>query len=402
MADLGLYVHWPFCLSRCPYCDFNSHVSAGVDHRRWRRALGDELRTMAARVPGRTLTSIFFGGGTPSLMEPETVASVIETARGLWPAAPGLEVTLEANPTSVEAGLFAAFRDAGIGRVSIGVQSLDDRALAFLGRRHSAAEALAAVECARARFPRVSLDLIYARPGQDPADWRVELGRALEHAGEHLSLYQLTIEPGTAFHAARSRGDFTMPDDDTSGALHEMTVEMLREAGRPAYEISNYAVPGAECIHNLVYWRLADYIGIGPGAHGRHSVPGGVCATRTHRAPARWLELVERDGHAVVETTRPDRSQQVTEILMMGLRLAEGVPRSRFEPVAGRPLEELVDRGTLGLLVGEGFLELDAGRLVATPAGRQRLDSVLALLLRDPLAVRTAPGQTAPEPDRGR
>ncbi len=404
MAELGLYVHWPFCLSLCPYCDFNSHVVAEVDHRRWQRALQDELRTMAARVPGRTLASVFFGGGTPSLMEPGTVAAVLETARGLWPVTPGLEVTLEANPTSVEAGRFAAFRDAGVDRVSVGVQSLDDRALAFLGRRHDAAEAIAALEVAHARFPRVSFDLIYARPEQAPADWRAELARALALAGEHVSLYQLTIEPGTAFHRAHARGDFVMPGDRTGGILYETTVQMLHEAGLPAYEISNYAVPGAECRHNLVYWRLADYIGIGPGAWGRHSLQGGgIHATRTHRAPARWLELVERDGHAVVETTRPDRGQQVTEILMMGLRLVEGVPRSRFESVAGGPLEALVDRDTLDLLTGEGFLALDGERLRATAAGRQRLDSVLALLLRDLdlETVRTGPAQIAPEPGRG-
>ncbi len=403
MAELGLYVHWPFCLSLCPYCDFNSHVVAEIDHRRWQRALQVELRTMAARVPGRTLSSVFFGGGTPSLMEPGTVAAILETARGLWPVSPGLEITLEANPTSVEAGRFAGFSDAGVGRVSVGVQSLDDRALAFLGRRHDADEAIAALEVAHARFQRVSFDLIYARPGQDPADWRAELARALALAGEHVSLYQLTIEAGTAFHRAYARGDFVMPDDRVGGILYETTERMLHDAGRPSYEISNYAVPGAECRHNLVYWRLADYIGIGPGAYGRHSVQGGIRTTRTHRAPARWLELVERDGHAVVETARPDRRQQVTEILMMGLRLVEGVPRSRFESVAGGPLEALVDRDTLDLLIGQGFLALDGERLRATASGRQRLDSVLALLLRDLNleTVRTGPGQTAPEQDQG-
>ena len=397
--DLGLYVHWPFCQSRCPYCDFNSHVSADVDHDRWQRTLLRELRTLAARVPDRTLASLFFGGGTPSLMRPGTVAVLVQEARRLWPTAPDLEITLEANPTSVEAGRFAEFRAAGVGRVSVGVQSLDDGALAFLGRRHTASEALQALELAHAQFPRVSFDLIYARPEQDRASWRAELAAALSHAGEHLSLYQLTIEPRTAFRAAWLRGDFRMPDDEEAGALYEDTNELLLESGRPAYEISNHAFPGAECRHNLIYWRLDDYLGIGPGAHGRFGTPDGICATRTHRAPARWLELVERHGHGVVQSVAVEPAEQLTDILLMGLRLAEGVPLSRIEAVAGRPAGELFDRETLRLLTGEGYLSFDAHRLVATDAGRQRLDGMLALLLRDAdLPVRTGPDRNSAVP----
>ena len=265
----GLYVHWPFCLSKCPYCDFNSHVRDGVDHGRWRAALLAELDHYGAATAGRRLTSIFFGGGTPSLMDPGTVGAVIARAGLHWRPAGDIEITLEANPTSVEAERLADFRDAGVNRVSLGVQSLDDDALRFLGRGHSAAEALRAVDLAAGLFARTSFDLIYARPGQDVAAWQRELDRALAHAGDHLSVYQLTIEPGTAFHQAHRRGDLAVPSGDAAAALYEATQVALDAAGLPAYEISNHAAPGAACRHNLTYWRYGDYAGIGPGAHGR-------------------------------------------------------------------------------------------------------------------------------------
>ena len=292
-AGFGVYVHWPFCASKCPYCDFNSHVRAEIDEARWRAALVRELDHFAALAPGRTVTSIFFGGGTPSLMAPATVAAVIERTANHWRLAGDVEITLEANPTSVEAGRFAGYRDAGVNRVSLGVQSLDDRALGFLGRGHDAAEARAAVAVAHARFPRVSFDLIYARPGQSPAAWRRELAEALQIAGEHLSLYQLTLEPGTAFHARAARGALALPGGDAAAALYDVTQEVLEGAGLPAYEISNHAVPGAESRHNLTYWRSGDYLGVGPGAHGRLTGGGAVLAIAQTRSPERWLAAVE-------------------------------------------------------------------------------------------------------------
>jgi oxygen-independent coproporphyrinogen-3 oxidase len=378
----GLYVHWPFCLSKCPYCDFNSHVSGSVDQNQWRRAMVRELETMAPRVLSQNLVSIFFGGGTPSLMEPDTVAEILGTARRLWSVGPEVEITLEANPTSVEAGRFRGFRDAGVNRVSLGVQALDDDSLKFLGRGHSAREAITAVEIAHACFSRVSFDLIYARPGQTVTDWARELRQALALAGEHLSLYQLTIEPGTAFHTIHQRGGFTIPNDDEGGALYEATGETLARAGLPAYEISNHARPGAECRHNLVYWRAKDYLGIGPGAHGRLTNTAGQCrALRTHRAPAVWLERVERDGHAITEETAIVPEERLTEVLMMGLRLREGVSRDRLRRETGRTVEALFDPTMLTDLIGAGYINITDTVLRATPSGRQRLNAVLAALL---------------------
>jgi putative oxygen-independent coproporphyrinogen III oxidase len=379
-GGFGLYVHWPFCRSKCPYCDFNSHVRAAVDHDRWRRALLRELDHVAALTPGRTLGSIFFGGGTPSLMEPATVAAVIDRALGHWAAAPDLEITLEANPTSVEAGMFRALALAGVGRVSLGVQALDDRDLAFLGRTHSVAEALAAVALAARTFPRFSFDLIYARPGQTVAAWEAELTRALDHAVGHVSAYQLTIEEGTRFHTLHRRGDFVLPDADAQADLYEATQALLGGRGLAAYEVSNHARPGQECRHNLLYWRYGDYVGVGPGAHGRLTLGGVRLATRTHRAPDVWLDRVERDGHG--EQPREDigAEAQGREMLMMGLRLAEGVDRAAFARRTGRPLEEMVDGTALGRLIDGGFLTMNRHRLTATPEGRQRLDAMLRLL----------------------
>ena len=378
----GLYVHWPFCASKCPYCDFNSHVREAIDQARWRRAYLAEMEHFAADVGGRTLTSIFFGGGTPSLMAPETAAAIITQARRLWRFAPDIEITIEANPTSVESGRFAGFRDAGINRASLGVQALDDGALAFLGRQHSAAEALDAVAVARRHFPRWSFDLITARPGQTVAAWRAELDRALAEGAEHLSVYQLTIEPGTAFHGARRRGELTMPGETESAALFEVTQEVLETAGLAAYEISNHARPGAESRHNLTYWRVGDYVGVGPGAHGRLSLSGGrKLATRQHRAPEAWLAAVEQTGHATRARAPLSRHDRLSELVMMGLRLREGVARGAFVRETGDEPEQALDPNCLGPLVANGFLELDQGGLRATPAGRTRLDAVLARLL---------------------
>ena len=377
----GLYVHWPFCLSKCPYCDFNSHVRAAVDHTRWRTALLSELDHYAADTTGRRLTSIFFGGGTPSLMEPTTVAAVIERARSHWPFATDIEITLEANPTSVEAGKFAGFRSTGVNRVSLGVQALNDADLKFLGRHHSAAEARAAIEIAHGHFARYSFDLIYARPGQSPAAWSAELAEAVGLAGDHLSVYQLTIEPETVFGAAHRRGELQVPAEDDAAALFELTQERLEAAGLPAYEISNHARPGAESRHNLTYWRYGDYVGIGPGAHGRLTIGGEKRATRQHRAPEAWLAAVEATGHATRQRDPVAAEDRLSELMMMGLRTAGGVRRSRVIAECGRPLEAVLDGARLERLIDGGFLLLDETGLRATAAGRQRLNAVVAELL---------------------
>ena len=382
-ADFAVYVHWPFCLSKCPYCDFNSHVRESVDHDRWRAALVREIDHAAEfEAPGAgPATSIFFGGGTPSLMEPATAGAVIEWVAERWGLTDDAEITLEANPTSVEAAKLAGFRAAGINRVSLGVQALDDESLKALGRQHDAAGALQAVRTAAKLFDRYSFDLIYARPGQTAVAWRDELGRALAEAGDHLSLYQLTIEPGTAFHALHQRGDLAIPDEDGAANLYELTQDMLIEAGMPAYEISNHARPGAESRHNLTYWRYGNYAGIGPGAHGRITAAGQTTAFRRHRAPERWLELVEGSGHGTGESLPVEPGQRIAEILMMGLRLTEGVDRARFAAQTGETLATALDAGRLADLADENLLELDETGLRATADGRQRLNALLAHLL---------------------
>ena len=377
----ALYIHWPFCKSKCPYCDFNSHVRDGIEQTRWRDALLAELDHAASETAGRLVTSIFFGGGTPSLMDPATVAALLDRAASRWSMAADVEVTLEANPTSVEASRFAALRAAGVNRLSLGVQALDDRALRFLGRGHDASEAIAAVALARRHFERYSFDLIYARPGQTLAEWQAELDRAVALAGDHLSVYQLTIEPGTAFATAHGRGDWMLPDDDLAGALYEATHERLAAAGLAPYEISNNARPGGESRHNLTYWRYGDYAGIGPGAHGRITLDGAKLATRRLRAPETWLTAVEKHGHGMQERTALTREERREEMLMMGLRLAEGVDRARFRAEAGEELEAAFDGGRLADLVAGGFLVLDDRGLRATAAGRQRLNAVLGALL---------------------
>ncbi len=368
----GIYIHWPFCLSKCPYCDFNSHVRANVDHAQWRAALLRELRTQRERFGAQRVSSVFFGGGTPSLMAPETVASLIDAIAADFTCAGDIEITLEANSTSVEAEKFAQFRAAGVNRVSIGVQALDDSSLRALGRRHSANEALAAIDIARKAFSRVSFDLIYARPDQTVAQWQAELRVALALAPEHLSLYQLTFEPGTPMGDLHARGRLNGPPEDEAAALYEITASLCAEAGLPAYEISNHAKPGAECRHNLVYWRYGDYIGVGPGAHGR---VGGM-ATVNARAPEDWRARVNADGHGL-ETAEPlSDTVRGEEYLLMGLRLTEGISLSRYRALSGTAL----DSARLRPLVSSGFLTCTDDRVAATPAGRLVLNRVIAEL----------------------
>ncbi len=378
----GVYIHWPFCLSKCPYCDFNSHVREGIDEARWTRALLSELERAGEAAPGRKVTSIFFGGGTPSLMPPDTAAALIERVRALWRCADNLEITLEANPGAAETERFAGFAGAGVNRLSLGVQSLDDEALRFLGRGHDRTEAIAAVTRARHLFERYSFDLIYARPGQSVGQMRAELGEALALTGGHLSLYQLTIEAGTAFHTAHRLGELVLPGQEHAARLYESASEMLAGAGLDAYEISNYAKPGQECRHNLTYWRYGEYVGIGPGAHGRVvRSDGSKIATRQIRLPEAWLRAVERDGHASEEPETLSPRARLEELLMMGLRLAEGVPRARIVEEAGVAFEEALDPEALAPLVEAGFLRCDELGLRATEAGRLRLDAVLGALL---------------------
>lgn len=374
---LALYVHWPFCRSKCPYCDFNSYAVEAIEQERWRASLLREIEYFANETSGRVLSSVFFGGGTPSLMAPETAAAVIAAAKRNWPTTDDLEITLEANPTSSEAGHFAALAEAGVTRLSLGVQSFDNAALAFLGRAHDAAEAKRAIALAANTFERFSFDLIYARPGQTVAAWRRELAEALSFAPGHLSVYQLTIEPGTRFHEMK----VTAADEDTAAALYEATHEVLGTAGLPAYEISNHARPGGECRHNLDIWRGGDYIGVGPGAHGRLSGPGGTETLRQIHTPGRWLAAVDSQGHGTVERLRLEPRQRAEELVMLGLRTAEGIDRARFAARCGLALEDIVDAGALAELLEGGFLKADGASLRASAAGHQRLNAVLARLL---------------------
>ena len=335
-GGFGLYLHWPFCASKCPYCDFNSHVAASIDQRRWMRAYLGEITRIGTETSGRVLNTVFFGGGTPSLMDPEIVAAILERIRSTWPVANDLEVTLEANPGSVEAARFHAYAAAGVNRLSMGVQALNDPDLKRLGRLHSAAEARAAFEVARGAFPRVSFDLIYARQHQSAAAWVAELREALAMAVDHLSLYQLTIEDGTAFGARHFAGRLEgLPDDDLSADMYLITQDILADFGMPAYEVSNHARDGAESRHNLIYWRYGDYAGIGPGAHGRLTLGGLRFATETPRAPTAWLERVEREGHGEVPRERLSQGDQAAEYLMMALRLSEGLDLDRHARLAG-------------------------------------------------------------------
>ncbi len=381
MQPLALYIHWPFCLSKCPYCDFNSHVRAQIPEAAIIAGLRAELRYEAARLGPRHLGSIFFGGGTPSLMAPASVAALIDDAVRLFTPDPDIEITLEANPTSIEAERFAGYRAAGVNRVSIGVQSLDDQALAFLGRGHSSAEAMAAVALARRIFPRVSFDLIYARPGQTLASWRAELSRALAVGLDHLSLYQLTIEPGTQFATRFARAEFSLPDDDDAAALYDATADVAAEHGLHPYEISNYARPGQESRHNLTYWRYQDYAGIGPGAHGRITIGDQLLATRRHRAPEEWASLVQARGHGSTEALAIDPPERAREALLMGLRLTEGIDSAAFFARTQYRLADLLDPDIVDQALLAGYISLTPTRLIATAEGRKRLDSLLAALI---------------------
>ena len=372
----AVYVHWPFCLSKCPYCDFNSHVRhGGIDEARFVRAYETEIATTAERLPGRAVSSIFFGGGTPSLMQPSSVQAILDAIARHWRIAPDVEVTLEANPTSVEAARFRGYRAAGVNRVSLGVQSLDDAALKELGRLHTAQEALDAVAVARSIFERYSFDLIYARPRQSPEAWAAELKRAIAEAAEHLSLYQLTIEPNTPFFGLHKSGKLVVPDEDLARDLYDQTQAICATAGLPAYEISNHARPGAECRHNLVYWRGHDYAGIGPGAHGRLTLDGRRFATETDRRPEAWLMRVEAKGSGISLEEKLTAEEIGDEFLLMGLRLAEGIDPTRYSAISGRVLNPK----RISILHEEGAVETTAdGRLRVTQSGFPLLDAVVA------------------------
>jgi len=375
-SAFGVYVHWPFCLSKCPYCDFNSHVRhTAIDEVRFARAFAREIETTAARTPSREVTSIFLGGGTPSLMQPQTVGAILDAIGRHWRVAPDAEITLEANPTSVEASRFAGYRAAGVNRVSLGVQALDDASLKSLGRLHSAQEALDAVAIARAAFSRYSFDLIYARPDQTPSMWKRELEQAISEAAEHLSLYQLTIEEGTPFFGLHAAGKLATPDENLARALYDVTQEVCARHGLPAYEISNHARPGAECQHNLVYWRGEEYAGIGPGAHGRLDIEGVRHATATEKRPEAWLMRVEANGHGVITDEFLNSEERADEFLLMGLRLAEGIDPGRYAVLSGRAL----DPRRVEMLREQGAISIDPnGRLRVTQAGFPVLDAVVA------------------------
>lgn len=378
-SPLGLYIHWPFCLSKCPYCDFNSHVREKIDQTRWKAALLTELEHAAQNQQNRQLVSVFFGGGTPSLMEPDIVAALLEAVKSHFHTADDLEVTLEANPSTVEAIRFKAFHEGGVNRLSLGIQSLDDQALSFLGRRHSAKEALRALDIAATTFPRFSFDLIYARPEQSAAAWKAELQEALTYAKGHLSLYQLTIEPQTVFATRAQRGEKMTLENDPAATLYEKTEEMMTDAGLPAYEVSNYARPSQECRHNLIYWKFEDYIGIGPGAHGRISADGHKWATARHKAPETWLEAVERQGHGLQLSQELSAFERLHEMTLMGLRLTKGLEIKRVKEETGLDLEHAYH--SIDLLEKEGLLRQTESHLIPTFEGRLRLNSVIGFLL---------------------
>ena len=377
----GIYLHWPFCAAKCPYCDFNSHVRhQPVDQERFAAAFERELATMRARTGPRTVTSIFLGGGTPSLMEPRTVEALLDAVAANWNVPDGIEVTLEANPSSVEADRFRGYRAAGVNRVSLGVQALNDRDLKFLGRLHNVEEALKAIGLARETFPRLSFDLIYARPGQSEEAWAEELRQAIGHAADHLSLYQLTIEEGTRFQLLHAAGKLDMPDGDHAARLYEITQEVTAAHGLPAYEISNHARPGAESRHNLVYWRYGEYVGVGPGAHGRFIENGRRHVTFTEKMPETWLERVETKGHGVIGGEVLTHDEEADEFLLMGLRLVEGIDLPRYEALSGRALSN----SRIAVLQEEGLVEpIGNTRLRATPQGMIVLDAVVADLARE-------------------
>jgi oxygen-independent coproporphyrinogen-3 oxidase len=374
----GIYIHWPYCAAKCPYCDFNSHVKRELSEAGYLGAIRRELGYYAELTPGRRVSSIFFGGGTPSLMQPETAGRILDTIAGYWPVEPDAEITLEANPSSVEADSFAGFRAAGVNRVSLGVQSLHDEQLQFLGRLHNAAEARAAIEIANANFDRVSFDLIYARPGQTLDEWRSELTDALSLTAGHLSLYQLTIEPGTAFYRLHEAGKLRVPGDDDAAALYELTQELCDAAGLPAYEISNHARPGEEARHNLLYWRYGEYAGVGPGAHGRIAAPEGRLALSAERDPAKWASLVNDQGHGLIQRELLNDLEQAEEMLMMGLRVSEGLNLTNLAATTGHR----ICAETLRMLEGDGLVQRSSVSITlkATRQGQLVLNRVIEAL----------------------
>ncbi|MAM68598.1 MAG: coproporphyrinogen III oxidase [Rhodospirillaceae bacterium] len=380
-GGFGLYVHWPFCLSKCPYCDFNSHVADELDQARWRRNLLAELDHYGSKTKGRMLDSVFFGGGTPSLMPPGTVAALLNALGDYWQVSDAVEITLEANPTSVEAQKFADFRAAGVNRVSVGVQSLSDDALRFLGRGHSAREARQAISVAEKSFDRFSFDLIYALPEQSMGDWVGQLDDALAMAGDHLSLYQLTIEKGTPFYSEHRDGRFALPRDDVAADMYEKTAEMTSKSGLPAYEVSNHAQKGSECRHNLIYWQGGDYVGIGPGAHGRLTLDGETVRTEQIPGPANWLSAVSKNGHATRFSAVVLKPEQCEELIMTGLRLTGGIEAARFEAQTGVPLADGVNRNQVTALQQANLITWDETRLAATPAGILRLNALISAIL---------------------
>ena len=382
----ALYIHWPFCQFKCPYCDFNSHVRENIDHLQWQEALLSELEHSARQTGHRRLNSIFFGGGTPSLMLPSTIEVIIKKAMEIWQPSDNMEITMEANPSSVEAARFRDYANAGINRVSIGVQSFDDMALKSLGREHSGDDAKKAIDIATKFFSRYSFDLIYARPQQKLDAWENELSQALTFAGNHLSLYQLTIEKGTVFYRDQRLGKLIMPDENLSIEFYKLTKNIMSDAGFLQYEISNFATLNQESRHNLIYWRYGDYVGIGPGAHSRITIDGDKFATRRHRLPEKWLDTVENYQHGMAEKVKINIEDQLKEMLLMGLRLDEGVKLNRIEALMGQKFSELINDGVIGEkpiqdLIEAGFITINSEKIFATNAGRQRLNMVLAHML---------------------
>ncbi len=377
----GVYVHWPFCKAKCPYCDFNSHVSDTVDHEKWAASFVKEIDHTTQQTGKRNVTSIFFGGGTPSLMNPKTVEIILNHIAKVWNVSPDIEITLEANPTSIEAQKFKDFKAAGINRVSIGVQSLRDDDLKFLGRQHSAQEAIGAIKTAEQIFDRYSFDLIYARPEQNINDWKNELNDALQYAQGHLSLYQLTIEQGTPFYTQAARGEFRIPEADQAGEFYEVTQEILEGANMPAYEISNHAIAGQESAHNLTYWQYGDYAGIGPGAHGRITIKGQKFATRVRRAPDVWLDYVAKDGHGYHPFQEVSQDERLIEMMMMGLRLRQGIALKNIEKETGVDWRMSIQQDKINHLIDGDFIKLTKTHIVPTSKGMQKLNALLSYLL---------------------
>ena len=378
----GIYIHWPFCKSKCPYCDFNSHVREGIDEHAWENAYVKALESYAVQLPEREIVSVFFGGGTPSLMPPRIVESILSVIQKNWSMAEDIEVTLEANPTSVESGKLKAFRQAGVNRVSLGIQALNDNDLKFLGRQHDSHEALEALDIAKSIFDRFSFDLIYARPEQDLKQWEVELKQAIQYSGGHLSLYQLTIERNTPFYMDHIQGKFAMPTENLAADFYNLTQDVLSAGGLPAYEISNHAQPGQESRHNMIYWRYNDYIGVGPGAHGRLTMEGQKFATREHSAPEIWLEKAEHSGAAAHPYELLSRRDRFLEALMMGLRLEEGVSLQRLEAEGDAPLDRFLDRSKMQDLQGQGWLSVSSEHLRLEREGLLRLNAVIPYILK--------------------